>query len=86
MQVATHHFLTNQASNPLFILPEMVSERMRILIRKFEPSGDAISSRCLATPVSPGVPQPAARAVLGEYYGFRLPRSAQPRDSKKGAV
>ena len=44
--------------------PEMASERMRILIRKFEPSSDAISSRCLATPASSEVPQTAARAIF----------------------
>ena len=42
----------------------MASERMRMLIRKFEPSSDDISSRYLATPASPEVPQTAARATF----------------------
>ena len=42
----------------------MASERMRMLIRKFEPSSDDISSRYLATPASSEVPQIAARAIF----------------------
>ena len=102
----------------------MASERMRILIRKFELSSTAISSRCLAAlgspeilpdcsqshfgkilrifffsfpplvrlvrPECPGEPRNAPRLQpepfwenTTDFFSFP-PRSAQPRDSKKG--
>ena len=41
----------------------MASERMRILICKFELSNAVISSRCLVDSVCPEKPQIAARAI-----------------------
>ena len=51
----------------------MASERMRILICKFELSNVVISSRCLAATVCPEVPQIAARAIPGAHYGCPAP-------------
>ena len=55
--------------------PEMASERMRILIRKFGLSSMAMCSRYyLGRPEvrleSPGAPQTAARAFVGGPHGF----------------
>ena len=50
-------------------IPEMASERMRILICKFELSNAVISWRCLAAMGCPEMPQTAARAILGARQG-----------------
>ena len=56
----------------------MASERMRILIRKFELRSTAISSRCLPALGSPEMLQTAARAILGKRYGFCFPSPLGP--------
>ena len=50
--------------------PEMASERMRILIRKFELNSTAISSQCLAVLGSPETLPDCSQSHFGKYCGF----------------
>ena len=65
----------------MYARPEMASERMRFVTRKFELS---VQKYVLYVYLGPEMLKTTARALLGRYYGIHLPRSALVRPERRG--